>query len=67
MTSLAWLLIGLAIGLFFVLLSVVIYVAGGVLNLVIWLLGQIGVLLIRFVGWSACRIRDLVYRIRDTR
>lgn len=65
--GLAWLMIGGLIALVGIVLMIVIYGAGAVFRLVVWLLTQVGVLLIRLVGWIIYGCRRLIDHIRDAR
>lgn len=69
--ALGWLMIAGAIALLSFILILIIGCAGAVFNLSVWLLGRVGVLLIRLVGWIILGIRLgvrwVIDRIRDAR
>lgn len=65
--GIAWLGIGLGLFLLGVIVAILIYGVGAIFNVTVWLLGQIGVLFLRFLGLLIRGGRWVVDRIRDAR
>lgn len=65
--GIAWLGIGLGLFLLGVIVATLIYGVGTIFNVTVWLLGQIGVLFLRFLRLLIRGGRWVVDRIRDAR
>lgn len=65
--GIAWLGIGLGLFLLGVIVAILIYGVGTIFNVTVWLLGQIGVLFLRFLRLLIRGGRWVVDRIRDAR
>lgn len=65
--GIAWLGIGLGLFLLGVIVAILIYGVGAIFNVTVWLLSQIGVLFLRFLGLLIRGGRWVVDRIRDAR
>lgn len=65
--GIAWLGIGLGLFLLGVIVAILIYGVGTIFNVTVWLLGQIGVLFLRFLRLLIRGGRWVVDRIHDAR
>lgn len=63
--GLAWLMIAGLMAVLALMLIIAMYGLSAIFQVTVWLLTQIGVLLIRLIGWIVSGVRRLIDRVRD--